>query len=84
MTVMTYNVYITIALVIGGSLGYWIFSPTLVQLKMQQFYHKQAIMECDKNCEGNTIKLISLKKKTHMQSYYHILYTIITNCSQLS
>ncbi|XP_032687746.1 probable low affinity copper uptake protein 2 [Odontomachus brunneus] len=52
MAVMTYNVYVTVALVIGGSLGYWLFSPTLIQLKMQQFHRKQAIIECDKNCEA--------------------------------
>ncbi|XP_011145413.1 high affinity copper uptake protein 1 isoform X2 [Harpegnathos saltator] len=52
MAVMTYNIYITIALVIGGSLGYWVFSPALIQLKMQQFQHKQAIVECNKNCEA--------------------------------
>ncbi|EZA58020.1 hypothetical protein DMN91_005786 [Ooceraea biroi] len=51
MAVMTYNAYITIALAIGGGLGYWIFGPTLVQLNMQQFQRKQAIVECDKNCE---------------------------------
>lgn len=68
MAVMTYNVYITIALVIGGSLGYWVFSPTLVQLKMQQFQRKQAIVECDKNCEGNVTKLILLKKGTILLS----------------
>ncbi|XP_014483358.1 PREDICTED: high affinity copper uptake protein 1-like isoform X2 [Dinoponera quadriceps] len=52
MAVMTYNVYITIAIGVGGSLGYWIFGPTLVQLKMEQFRRKQAIVECDKNCEA--------------------------------
>lgn len=53
MAVMTYNGYITIALVIGGCFGYWIFGPTLVQLNMQHFRRKQAVVECDKNCEGN-------------------------------
>jgi len=51
MAVMTYNAYITIALVIGMCFGYWIFGPTLVRLNMQRFHRKQAIIECDKNCE---------------------------------
>jgi len=51
MAVMTYNTYITIALAFGAGFGYWIFGSTLVQLNMQRFHHKQAIMECDKNCE---------------------------------
>ncbi|XP_071553925.1 protein SLC31A2 [Temnothorax nylanderi] len=51
MTVMTYNAYITIALIIGAFFGYCIFGPTLVQLNMQRFHRKQAIVECDKNCE---------------------------------
>ncbi|XP_011698471.1 PREDICTED: probable low affinity copper uptake protein 2 [Wasmannia auropunctata] len=51
MAVMTYNAYISIALVIGACIGYFIFGPTLVQLNMHTFHCKQAIVECDKNCE---------------------------------
>lgn len=51
MAVMTYNAYFTIALTIGGCLGYWIFGPTLVQLNMQRFYRKQALVKCDENCK---------------------------------
>lgn len=76
MAVMTYNVYITVALVIGGSLGYWLFSPTLVQLRMQQFHRKQAIMECDKNCEGNATKL-ALQEKNNLQN---LNITIVHSC----
>ncbi|XP_020298591.1 probable low affinity copper uptake protein 2 [Pseudomyrmex gracilis] len=50
LAVMTYNAYITIAIVIGGCLGYWIFGLTLVQLNMQRFRHKPEV-ECDKNCD---------------------------------
>lgn len=50
MAVMTYNAYFTIALVIGGCFGYLIFGPTIVQLNMQRFYRKQALVTCDKNC----------------------------------
>lgn len=52
LAVMTYNAYITIALVIGGCLGYWIFGLTLVQLNMQRFRQKPDVVECDKNCDG--------------------------------
>lgn len=52
-TVMTFNAYITIALTIGACIGYCIFGPTIIRLNMQRFYRKQAIMKCDKNCEGN-------------------------------
>lgn len=51
LAVMTYNAYITIALVIGACIGYSIFGPALIQLNMQYFHHKQAVVECDKNCE---------------------------------
>lgn len=82
MAVMTYNGYISIALVIGGCLGYWIFGPTLVQSNMQQFHRKQAIVECDKNCEGISIlyyignplfKLIfiNLKRKQSIHTVTH-------------
>lgn len=60
MAVMSYNGYITIALVIGGCLGYWIFGLTVVQLNMQQFQRKQAIVECDKDCEGICILICAV------------------------
>ncbi|KAL2738021.1 copper transporter 51-like, partial [Vespula squamosa] len=50
MAVMTYNVYISIALAIGGSLGYWIFGPALIELNMSQFQERQKIIKCDKEC----------------------------------
>lgn len=72
MAVMTFNAYITIALVIGGCIGYWIFGSTLVDLNMQRFYRKQAIVECDKNCEGifknYTMYYINLRLKTTLAS----------------
>ncbi|KAL0108874.1 hypothetical protein PUN28_014175 [Cardiocondyla obscurior] len=51
MAVMTFNAYITIALAIGASFGYYIFGPSLIQLNMQRFHRKQTIIECDQNCE---------------------------------
>ncbi|KAK2579572.1 hypothetical protein KPH14_010868 [Odynerus spinipes] len=50
MAVMTYNVYINIALVIGSCLGYWIFGPVLIELYMNRFQEKQKIIKCDKDC----------------------------------
>lgn len=50
MAVMTYNVYINIALVIGSCLGYWIFGPVLVELNMARFQEKQKIIKCDTEC----------------------------------
>ncbi|XP_035742738.1 probable low affinity copper uptake protein 2 isoform X2 [Vespa mandarinia] len=50
MAIMTYNVYISIALAIGGSLGYWIFGPALIELNMSQFRKRQKIIKCDKEC----------------------------------
>lgn len=55
MAVMTYNVYISIALAIGGSLGYWIFGPALIELNMSQFRKRQKIIKCDKECSGNLL-----------------------------
>lgn len=50
MTIMTYNVYINVSLVIGSCLGYWIFGPTLTELNMAQFQEKQKIIKCDREC----------------------------------
>ncbi|XP_076627791.1 protein SLC31A2 isoform X2 [Colletes latitarsis] len=50
LAVMTYNVYINIAVVLGGCLGYWIFGPKLIELHMAQFHKRQRLLECDKEC----------------------------------
>lgn len=53
LAVMTYNVYINIALVAGGCIGYWVFGPKLVELKLARFHEKQRLLQCDKECAGN-------------------------------
>lgn len=55
LAVMSYNVYINIALVLGGSIGYWIFGPKLIELNMKRFYQKQNMLDCDKECADNSI-----------------------------
>lgn len=70
LAVMTYNAYITIAIVIGGCLGYWIFGLTLVQLNMQRFRHKPEV-ECDKNCDG---KFKHLQKDNYSKFIIVIAY----------
>ncbi|XP_029046152.1 probable low affinity copper uptake protein 2 isoform X1 [Osmia bicornis bicornis] len=55
LAVMTYNVYINIALVLGGCLGYWIFGPKLIELNLKEFYKRQNILDCDKECADNAI-----------------------------
>lgn len=75
MAVMTYNAYFTIALTIGGCLGYWIFGPTLVQLNMQRFYHKQALVKCDENCKGKM--LFYIKSIIYKRASILICYIIV-------
>lgn len=55
MAVMTYNVYLIIALVLGGCLGYWVFGPKLIEHNMAQFYKKQRILECNMECSDNIV-----------------------------
>ncbi|XP_076161836.1 protein SLC31A2 isoform X3 [Ptiloglossa arizonensis] len=50
LAVMTYNIYINIAIILGGCLGYWIFGPKLIKLNMTQFHNRQRLLECDKEC----------------------------------
>ncbi|KAG7202497.1 hypothetical protein KM043_017065 [Ampulex compressa] len=50
MAIMTYNVYISIALVLGAGIGYWIFGTKLIHMKITTFYKKQQYIECDRNC----------------------------------
>lgn len=53
LSVMTFNVYISISLVIGGGIGYWIFGPTLMETNVFQFQKQQEIVPCNKECSGN-------------------------------
>ncbi|XP_012349043.1 probable low affinity copper uptake protein 2 isoform X1 [Apis florea] len=55
LAVMTYNVYITITIVLGACLGYWIFGPQLIELNMKRFYKRQILLDCDKECADNII-----------------------------
>ncbi|XP_076673842.1 protein SLC31A2 [Andrena cerasifolii] len=55
LAVMTYNVYINIALVLGGCIGYWVFGPKLVELKLARFHEKQRLLQCDKECADNVV-----------------------------
>ncbi|KAI4491292.1 hypothetical protein M0802_010225 [Mischocyttarus mexicanus] len=50
MAVMTFNVYISIVLVIGSCLGYWIFGPLLIELNMNRFQEREKIIKCDSEC----------------------------------
>lgn len=49
---MTYNVYINIAIVLGGGLGYWIFGLKLIELNVERFFEKRTLLDCDKECAG--------------------------------
>ncbi|XP_076755478.1 protein SLC31A2 isoform X1 [Xylocopa sonorina] len=53
LAVMTYNVYISIAIVLGGCIGYWIFGPKFVEYNIKQYYEKQRLLDCDKECPGH-------------------------------
>ncbi|XP_020707192.1 probable low affinity copper uptake protein 2 [Athalia rosae] len=50
LAVMSYNAYFTIALAIGGGLGFWIFGAAIQQLNMLQFTDKRRTIQCDSEC----------------------------------
>lgn len=52
LAVMSYNIYVNIAIILGGGIGYWIFGPKLIELNMKQFLKKQTLIDCDKECAG--------------------------------
>lgn len=68
LAVMTYNVYINVALVLGGCLGYWIFGPKLIELNLKEFYKRQNILDCDKECAGMNLYIL-----------YDLLYSTCNN-----
>ncbi|OAD61811.1 hypothetical protein WN48_08904 [Eufriesea mexicana] len=55
LAVMTFNVYINIAIVFGRCLGYWIFSPKLIEFNMKRLHEKETLLDCDKECADNII-----------------------------
>ncbi|KAK9306311.1 hypothetical protein QLX08_003009 [Tetragonisca angustula] len=54
LAVMSYNIYVNIAIILGGGIGYWIFGPKLIELNMKQYFKKQTLIDCDKECADNT------------------------------
>lgn len=52
LAVMSYNAYLSIALAIGGGIGYWIFGPTLHQLNMLKLTERRKNIPCDPECSG--------------------------------
>lgn len=52
LAIMSYNVYINIAIVLGGCLGYWIFGPKLIELNQKRFQKRQKFLNCDDECAG--------------------------------
>lgn len=81
LAVMTYNVYINVAIVLGGCLGYWIFGPKLIELNMKQFYDKQRLLDCDKECtehvineerRGSTISIVAEQLVTEATVQVHV------------
>lgn len=56
LSVMTYNGYIAISLIIGAGIGYWIFGRTLIQLNLE--HYKRAhdrITRCNVLCAGESM-----------------------------
>ncbi|XP_014204661.1 probable low affinity copper uptake protein 2 [Copidosoma floridanum] len=53
LAVMTYNGYISIALVAGSGIGYYIFGPTLLELKLkklQKYERFKKLEQCHPEC----------------------------------
>ncbi|XP_015512261.1 protein SLC31A2 isoform X1 [Neodiprion pinetum] len=50
LAVMSYNGYLSIALILGGGFGYWMFGPSLHQLNMHHFDDQHKNMQCDLEC----------------------------------
>ncbi|XP_017880769.1 uncharacterized protein LOC108625345 isoform X2 [Ceratina calcarata] len=85
LAVMTYNVYVNVAIVLGGCLGYWIFGPRLIELNMKQFHDKQRLLDCDKECaehimneerRGSTISIVAEQLVTETTVEVHVPGTI--------
>lgn len=53
---MTYNGYISIALIIGSGIGYYVFGPILLNLRLkklqQQRKNSSKSERCDPQCAG--------------------------------
>ncbi|KZC11501.1 PREDICTED: probable low affinity copper uptake protein 2 [Dufourea novaeangliae] len=55
LAIMTYNVYVNIAIILGGCIGYWIFGPKLIELNLARFHKRQKLLNCDEECAGDNI-----------------------------
>lgn len=52
LAVMTYNGYISIAIVLGSGLGYYVFGSILLEFKMSEFQKQHKIIQCNPECAG--------------------------------
>ncbi|CAD6234205.1 GSCOCG00007650001-RA-CDS [Cotesia congregata] len=53
LVVMTYNIYICIALIIGSAIGYWIFSPILLYFNLKELKQKNKNISCSPGCSDS-------------------------------
>lgn len=49
---MTYNAYISIAIVLGSGLGYYVFGSILLEVKMAEFQKQHKKIQCNPECAG--------------------------------
>lgn len=56
LAVMTYNGYISIAIVIGSGLGYYTFGLILLEVKMAEFRKQHKTIQCNPECAGKLCK----------------------------
>ncbi|XP_078045569.1 uncharacterized protein LOC144474524 [Augochlora pura] len=80
LAVMSYNIYINVAIVLGGCLGYWIFGLNLIELNLQKFYEKQKLLNCEEECAdhivneriGSTVSIVAEQLVTEATVEVHV------------
>ncbi|XP_034934570.1 probable low affinity copper uptake protein 2 [Chelonus insularis] len=56
LAVMSYNIYIFLALIIGSTIGYWTFAPTLLNFNMNELHQRyKTIPSCNTECADTLV-----------------------------
>lgn len=59
LAVMTFNGYISIALILGSGIGYYIFGPVLLELKMIRLQKHRRLIQCNPECAGKVLLILN-------------------------
>jgi urea transporter len=60
LAIMTFNVYISIAVILGSGIGYYVFGLILLKLNVAKIKKRHRLAQCNPVCTGKNIQIIHI------------------------